>query len=78
MSIPISIGLDNSAHEAPEAQLAGAGLSTDTRDLATEAARQARRARIRAESKAVAAYVAKSADARAFYRDWGTLGTDDA
>jgi hypothetical protein len=27
---------------------------------------------------AVAACVARSADAQAFYRDWGTLRTDDA
>ncbi len=78
MGVPISIRLDDSVREELEAQAQarGVGLSTYIRDLATEAARQARRARIRAESKAVGAYVAKSAEAQTFYRDWGTPRTD--
>jgi len=74
MSVPISIRFDDSVHEESEAQASGARLSTDTRDLAAE---ETRRARIRAESKTVAAYVAKSPDAQAFYRDWGTQGVDE-
>lgn len=49
----------------------GIGLSTLLRDLATAEARRLRRARIREQSRAVAAYVATSPEADAFYRDWG-------
>jgi cytidylate kinase len=78
VGVPISIRLEDSVREELEtqAQARGVGLSTYIRDLATEAARQARRARIRAESRDVGAYVARSADAQAFYRDWGAPGTD--
>jgi hypothetical protein len=78
MGVPISIRLDDSVRAELEAQAKarGVGLSTYLRDLATEAARQARRTRIRAESKAVAAHVATSPEGQAFYRDWGTPDTD--
>jgi hypothetical protein len=46
-------------------------LATFLRRLATQAARESRRERIRAESRQVAAYVAASPDAQLFYEDWG-------
>jgi hypothetical protein len=48
------------------------GLSTYLRELAAEEARRVRRARIRAQSRAVGEQAAASAEARAFYEDWGT------
>jgi hypothetical protein len=80
MDVPISVRLDDSVRSEPEAQAraCGVGLSIYIRDLATEAARQSRRALIRVQSKAVAVYVAKSPEAQAYYQDWGGAGTDAA
>jgi len=50
------------------------GLATYLRDLATEAARAARRERIRRDSAAVAERAAASVEGRAFYAGWGTPG----
>lgn len=74
MGVPISIRLDDEVRDELEVQarVRGVGLATLLRDLATRAARDARRARIREESKRVAEYVASSDEARAFYEDWGT------
>ena len=74
MGVPISIRLDDDVREELEAQARsrGIGLATLLRDLATEAARQARRARIRDASAAVGAHIANSAEGQAFYEDWGT------
>lgn len=78
MGVPISIRLDDEVRDELEAQARsrGIGLATLLRDLATEAARESRRARIRAESEAVGRYVASSPEARAFYEDWGTPRAD--
>ena len=74
MGVPISIRLDDEVRDELEAQAQarGVGLATLLRDLATRAAQDARRARIREESKRVAEYVANSDEARSFYNDWGT------
>jgi hypothetical protein len=74
MGVPISIRLDDDVRDELEAQarMQGIGLATLLRDLATGAARQARRDRIRAASE----HVADSAAGKAFYQDWGTPGSD--
>ena len=78
MGVPISIRLDDDVRTELEAQARarGIGLATLLRDLATVAAREARRRRIREASAAVGRRVACSAEARDFYADWGTPGTD--
>lgn len=78
MGVPISIRLDDDVrHELEEqAQSRGIGLGTLLRELATEAAREARRARIHDASQAVADHVAGSVEARAFYESWGTPNTN--
>lgn len=50
----------------------GIGLSSYLRELAAAEAKRVRRERVRAQSRAVAAYVASSPDAHAFHEDWGT------
>ena len=79
MGVPISIRLDDEVRAELEAMARsrGIGLATLLRDLATEAARTARRARIRQASAAVGARVAASGEARAVYEDWGTPRADD-
>jgi uncharacterized protein (DUF1778 family) len=78
MGLPISIRLDDDVRDELEAAAAarGVGLSTYLRELATEAARAARRARIRAASEAVGRHVAASAEGAEFYGDWGTPRSD--
>ena len=78
MGLPISIRLDDDVRDELEAQARrqGIGLATLLRDLATRAARDARRARIRSASEHVGHHVASSAEARQFYEDWGTPRTD--
>jgi hypothetical protein len=78
MGVPISIRLDDDVRDELEAQARsqGVGLATLLRDLATQAARNARKARIRAASARVGARVAGSAEGRAFYEDWGTPRAD--
>ena len=78
MGVPISIRLDDDVRDELEAQARsrGIGLATLLRDLATEAARAARRARVREASAAVGARVATSTPAQAFYEEWGTPRTD--
>jgi post-segregation antitoxin (ccd killing protein) len=74
MTAPISVRLDDSVREELEAQARArnVGLSTLLREIATEAARQAKRKRIREQSKAVAEYIASHPDAQEFYEFWGT------
>ncbi len=76
MGVPISIRLNDDvrAELEAEASLRGVGLATYLRDLATEAARAARRERIRRDSAAVGERAAASVEGRAFYADWGTPG----
>lgn len=78
MSVPISIRLDDDVRDELEAEARsrGIGLATLLRDLATEAAREARRTRIRKASAAVGEHVANSAEGRAFYEEWGTPHAD--
>jgi hypothetical protein len=73
MGVPVSIRLDEAVQSTLEsaARERGIGLSTYLRDLATAEARRVRNERIRAQSKAVADYVAGSPEARAFLEDWG-------
>jgi hypothetical protein len=74
MGAPISIRLDDDVRDELEAQARarGVGLATLLRELASGAARQAQRERIRAASE----HVAKSAAGQAFYQEWGTPGSD--
>ena len=76
--MPISIRLDDDVRDELEMQARsrGIGLATLLRDLATEAARAARRARVRQASAAVGTHVATSAPGQAFYEEWGTPSTD--
>ena len=78
MGVPISIRLDDDVRDELEAQARarGIGLATLLRDLATEAARAARRDRIRQASAAVGTHVASSTEGQEFYRDWGTPHAD--
>jgi len=78
MSAPISIRLDPDVRETLEAEARsqGIGLASYLRLLAAKAARDARRARIRAGSSAVAAHIARSRSARSFMDDWGTPGAE--
>ena len=74
MTAPISLRLDEDVRATleTEAKAQGIGLATYLRQLAATAARDVRRAQIRAQSAAVARYVAENPDARAFYEHWGT------
>jgi hypothetical protein len=78
MGVPVSIRLDDDVRDELETQARarGIGLATLLRDLATEAARKARRARIREASAAVGTHVATSASGQAFYEEWGTPRAD--
>jgi uncharacterized protein (DUF1778 family) len=78
MTAPISIRLDTDVRDIleAEARTQGIGLASYLRQLAAAAARDIRRARIRAESEVVARHVASDPDARAFMEDWGTPGSD--
>ena len=74
MTSPVSIRLDPDVRETLEAEAAarGIGLATYLRQLAATAARDVRRARIRAGSAAMARHVAANPEARAFMNDRGT------
>ncbi len=61
---------------ASEARVRRIGLSTYLRQIAGETAVRLRRERIRAQSCAVAEYVAGSAEAAEFYQEWGTPRLD--
>jgi GNAT superfamily N-acetyltransferase len=78
MGVPISIRLDDDVRDELEAQARsrGIGLATLLRDLATEAAREVRRTRIRQASAAIGAHVETAAEGRAFYEEWGTPHAD--
>jgi hypothetical protein len=78
MGVPISIRLDDDVRAELEAQARaqGVGLATLLRDLATNAARDARRARIHAASEKIGTHTASAPAAQQFYADWGTPGAD--
>ena len=74
MTAPISVRLDDAvrAELEAEAKTRGIGLATYLRQLASEAARDVRRKRIRAQSEAVGRYIAENPEAREFVEFWGT------
>lgn len=74
MAAPISIRLDDKVRETLEAEARERriGLATLLREIATEAARQVKRKRIREQSEAVGKYVASHPEAREFCEFWGT------
>jgi len=74
MSAPISVRLDGEVRTIleAEARAQGIGLALYLRQLATQAARDVRRARIRAGSEAVARHIASDPAAGDFATDWGT------
>jgi GNAT superfamily N-acetyltransferase len=76
MGTPISVRLDDDVRDELEAQARarGVGLATLLRELAAGAARDARRARILAESEAVGKFVSENEEAARFYEDWGRGG----
>ena len=78
MVAPVSVRLDDDVRQElqSQAQAQGIGLATLLRNLAKQAARDAKRARIRADSKRVADQVAKSPEAKAFFDFWGTPDAD--
>jgi hypothetical protein len=78
MSAPVSIRLDDEVRKTleAEARARNIGLATLLRQIATEAARQARRKRIREQSEAVGRYVASCPEAKEFYEFWGTPRID--
>lgn len=78
MGLPVSIRLDDDVRAELETQARsrGIGLATLLRNLATDAAREARRNRIRQASATVGVRVATSAEGRNFYEEWGTPHTD--
>jgi GNAT superfamily N-acetyltransferase len=79
MGVPLSIRLDDDVRIELEAQARarGIGVATLVRELATQAAREAQRARIRKSSEDVGRHVRSSETARAFYEEWGTPLADD-
>lgn len=74
MGQPLSIRLDDDVRDTLEAEARrrGIGVATLVRDLLTEGLRETRRQRIREASARIGETVATSAEARAFYEDWGT------
>jgi hypothetical protein len=74
MSAPISVRLDDETRELleMEAHDREIGLSTLLREIATEAAKQVRRRRIRKQMQAVAEHINSSPEAAEFYDFWGT------
>jgi hypothetical protein len=76
MGVLIAIRLDDDVRHELEARARGIGVATLLRDLATTAAREARRSRIREASAAVGGKVAASTEGEAFYQDWGTPRAD--
>jgi predicted transcriptional regulator len=79
MSPPISVRLDPEVRQTleSEARAQGIGLASYLRQLAAQAARDVRRARIRAGSAAVARHVASDPDERDFMADWGTPAAEE-
>jgi hypothetical protein len=74
MSAVVSVRLDDAAQAMleTEAKQRDLGLSATIRELACEAAKEAKRKRIREQTKAVAEYVARNPEAQEFFEFWGT------
>ncbi len=73
MAAPISVRLDEGVQATLEAEARdrGIGLATYLRQLAADAAREVRRAQIRAQSAAVARHIAENPEANDFAEFWG-------
>ena len=78
MAHPIAVRLEDDMQATLEeaARARGVGLSTYLRELAAREAKRLQRERIRAQSRAVGAYVASSPEAQGFYDQWGTQGAE--
>jgi GNAT superfamily N-acetyltransferase len=78
MGAPIFISLDEDVREELEAQARaqGIGLATLLRDLAARSARESQTARIRAATAELAAYIARTPEAKRFFEDAGTPDWD--
>jgi hypothetical protein len=74
VGVPILVRLDDDVQTELEAQAQsqGVGLETLLGNLATEAARAAKRARIWEDSERLGALYATDPEVKAFYDDWGT------
>lgn len=74
MSSPISVRLDDTTRELleREARERNIGLSALLREIAADAAREARRRRIRQQTKAAAEYIASNPEVQEFVEFWGT------
>jgi hypothetical protein len=74
----VSVRLDDEVRAVLEqdAREHGIGLATYLRDLAGERAKAVRRARIRAESRALGERVQSDAEAGDFYASWGRPSAD--
>jgi hypothetical protein len=74
MGSRISIRLDDAVRQILEAEARSRNLALATLlgEIATEAARQIKRRRIREQSEAVGRYAASSPEAAAFFEFWGT------
>jgi hypothetical protein len=74
MSTPVSVRLDDTTRELleREARERKIGLSALLREIAADAAKQARKRRIRQQSRAVAEYIASNPEAQEFAEFWGT------
>ena len=79
MAAPVSVRPDDDVRETLEAEARARhiGLSTYLRQIAIETAARLQRERIRAQSRTVGEYVAESAEAAAFYAEWGTPRLED-
>jgi FKBP-type peptidyl-prolyl cis-trans isomerase (trigger factor) len=78
MSSPISVRLDDMTRELleKEASERKIGLSALLREIAAEAAKEARRRRIREQMQKVADHIKSSPEAQEFFEFWGTPRAD--
>ena len=74
MSSPVSVRLDDTTRELleREARERNIGLSALLREIATEAAKDVRRQRIRQQMQKVADHIKSSPEAQEFFEFWGT------
>jgi len=74
MSSPISVRIDDETRELleREAKERNIGMSALLREIATEAAKEARRRRIREQTKTVAEYIKNNPEAQELVEFWGT------
>jgi hypothetical protein len=74
MASRISVRIDDAVRQILEAEAGSRNirLSTLLNEIATQAARQIKRRRIREQSEAVGRYIASHPEAKEFYEFWGT------